>query len=218
VKRLTATLVFVLATACSGLLPKPVARPAYHSLDRAAETAVATRAVLPLLATAPTLIVNAVHAAAGSDSRRMMYLRQAHKLEYFAQHEWLDTPARMLAPLIIAALESSGGFRAVVLTPSAAAGDMTLDTGIVRLHQDFTHQPSMVRFTLHVSMVDNTTRNVVGWREFDASVAATRDDPEGGVVAANLAVQAVLEQLTGFCVDIAARWQPVPRSNVTTLR
>jgi cholesterol transport system auxiliary component len=163
------------------------------------------------------LIVNAVHAAAGSDSRRMVYLRHAHKLEYFAHHEWLDTPARMLAPLIIVVLENSGGFRAVVPTPSAAAGDMTLDTGIVRLHQDFTHQPSVVRFTLHVSMVDNTTRKVVGWREFDASVAATSEGPEGGVVAANLAVQAVLEQLTGFCVDIAAGWQRVPR-NVTTLR
>jgi cholesterol transport system auxiliary component len=185
-----------------------VALPAYHFLDRAAETPALGRAALPLLETAPTLIVNAVHAAAGSDSRRMMYLRQAHKLAYFAHHEWLDTPARMLAPLIIAGLENSGGFRAVVLTQSAAAGDMTLDTGIVRFHQDFTHQPSRVRFTLHVSMVDNKTRNVVGWREFDASVAATSDDPDGGVVAANLAVQAVLEQLTRFCVDIAAGWQP----------
>jgi len=63
-------------------------------------------------------------------------------------NEWVDTPARMLAPLIVAAVENSGTFRAVVLTPSAATGDLRLDTGIMRLQHDFGSQPSRVRFTL----------------------------------------------------------------------
>jgi len=30
-------------------------------------------------------------------------VREPHKLEYFAHSEWVDPPARMLAPLIVAA-------------------------------------------------------------------------------------------------------------------
>jgi len=157
---------------------------------------------------APTLIINPPHAAAGFDSSRIIYVRETHKLEYFSHNEWVDTPARMLAPLIVAAVESNGTFRAVVLTPSAAAGDLRLDTEIVRLQHDFGSQPSRVRFTLRAYIVDNTTRRVLASREFDESVAAASKDPYGGVVAANRAVQTVLEQLAGFCANAAGNWQP----------
>ena len=64
-------------------------------------------------------------------------MRETHQLEYFAHSEWVDPPARMLAPLLVAAVESTGTFRAVVLTPSAAVGDLRLDTEIVRLQHEF---------------------------------------------------------------------------------
>jgi cholesterol transport system auxiliary component len=68
----------------------------------------------------------------------------------------------------------------------------------VRLQQDFASQPSRVHFTLRAHLVDSATRRVLAWRVFDESVAAATDDPYGGVVAANRAVQTVLEQLAGF--------------------
>jgi ABC-type uncharacterized transport system auxiliary subunit len=55
---------------------------------------------------------------------------------------------------IVSALESSGTFRAVILAPTAAAGDLRLDTEILRLQQDFASQPSRVRFTLRAYLVD----------------------------------------------------------------
>ena len=128
------------ACACSLLKPTATPPPAFYSLDLAAG---ASSVAAP--PTAPTLIVNPPTAAAGFDSQRIIYVREAHKLEYFAHSEWIDTPARMLAPLIVAAIESSGTFRAVVLTPSAAAGDLRLDTEIMRLQHDFSSQPSTRR-------------------------------------------------------------------------
>ena len=95
-----------------------------------------------------------------------------------------------------------------MLAPIAAAGDLRLDTELLRLQQDFATQPSHVHFTLRAHLVDNATRRVLAWRVFDASVAAATDDPYGGVVAANRAVQTVLEQLAGFCATAAAQWQP----------
>jgi len=203
-----AGLLLTLAGGCGALFPTTTTmQPSFYSLDNARGAAPAS--VAPTVpASAPTLIINPPHAAAGFDSSRIIYVRETHKLEYFSQNEWVDTPARMLAPLIVAAVENSGTFRAVVLTPSAATGDLRLDTEIVRLQHDFGSQPSRVRFTLRAYMVDNTTRRVLASREFDETVAAASRDPYGGVVAANRAVQVVLEHLASFCATAAGNWQP----------
>ena len=184
--------------ACGTLRPAATPQPAFYALD-------STRGAAPAEApaAAPTLIINSPHAAAGFDSPRIIYVRETHKLEYFAHSEWVDPPARMLAPLLVAAIESTGAFRAVVLTPSAAAGDLRLDTEIIRLQHEFLTQPSRVRFTLRAHLVDDKTRRVLAWREFDAVVPAASEDPYGGVVAANRAVQTVLENLAVFCAEAA---------------
>lgn len=156
---------------------------------------------------APTLIVNPTHAASGFDSERIIYVRAAHQIEYFSHHVWVDTPARMIVPLIVTALERSPAFLAIVHKPSAAAGELGLDTEIIRLQHEFGSPPSRVRFTLRATLVDNTTRRVLASREFDTSIAAVSADPRGGVVAANRAVQVVLAQLADFCSETAEQWR-----------
>ncbi len=206
VRPLAAALCLIALGACSALRTAATPPPAFYSLDSArgavsAAAPAAARATAP--ATAPTLIINPPYAAAGFDSPRIIYVRENHKLEYFAHSEWVDPPARMLAPLLVAAVENTGAFRAVVLTPSAAAGDLRLDTEIIRLQHEFQTQPSRVRFTLRAYLVDDKTRRVIAQREFDAAVPSASDDPYGGVVAANRAVQTVLEDLSAFCAGAA---------------
>jgi cholesterol transport system auxiliary component len=162
-----------------------------------------------------TLVINPTHAAAGFDSRRIIYTREAHRIEHFAHSEWVDTPARMLAPLIVAAAADSGAFLAVVLTPSAAVGDLRLDTEIVSLQQEFGGTGSQVRFSLRAWLVDSGSRKVLASREFDALVRAGSDDPPGGVSAANEAVRRVLAELAAFCTE-AARKLPAATGNGTS--
>jgi cholesterol transport system auxiliary component len=196
-----AALSLTLLGSCGAIQQAVSPQPNFYSLAGARSTAppAPSRAAV----SAPTLIVSPPHAAAGFDSQRIMYVRHADQLEYFAHNEWIDTPARMLAPLIVAAVESSGAFRAVVQTPSPAAGDMRLDTEILRLQQEFPGTPSRVRFTLRAYLVESVTRRVIASREFDAVVPAPSEDPHGGVVAANRAVQTVLEDLSAFCAEAA---------------
>lgn len=197
----------LLAGGCAALNAKAPPHPSVYTLDVAAPAArTPLQAISAGSIAAPTLVVNPPRAAAGFDSPRMVYFRDPHKLEYFAHSEWVDTPARMLAPLIVAAVENGGAFRAVVPTSSAASGDLGLDTEILRLQQDFGAPPSQVRFTLRATLVDNATRRVLAWREFDETVAAASDDPYGGAIAAHRAVQTVLQQLAGFCDEAAAAW------------
>lgn len=193
---LAASLCLVALGACSALSPTTTPQPAYYALNN-----VQSAALTAMPVAAPTLIINPPHAAAGYASPRIIYVRDPHKLEYFAHSEWIDPPARMLAPLLVAAVTNSGAFRAVVLTPSAAAGDLRLDTEIIRLQHEFGVSPSHVRFTLRAYLVDNKTRKVLAWHEFDTTVAANSEDPYGGVVAANRAVAIVLENLANFCAE-----------------
>lgn len=152
----------------------------------------------------PTLVISLPRAAAGYDSQRMIYLRQPYELQYFARSQWVDTPARMLQPLIAAAVGRSGKFRAVVPMPASVAGDYRLETELLQLQQEFLSRPSRVRLSLRATITEMATRRVVAWRQFDALVPATTDDPYGGVVATNRAVDEVLEQLAAFCADVAA--------------
>jgi cholesterol transport system auxiliary component len=197
---LAAALALALTAGC-GALKSMVSSPSTtYSLAGARSGAEPSAAAATL-----TLTVSPPQAAAGYDSPRMMYTRRPGQLEYFAQNEWVDTPARMIAPLIIGAIEDGGGYRAVVRMPSSAAGDLRLDTEILRLQQDFLVTPSQVRFMLRANLVESATRRVMATQEFEASIPADSENARGGAAAANRAVQAVLLQLAAFCKQGAAR-------------
>lgn len=205
-----AGLCLMLVGGCSALNPiaSPVS-PDFYSLDRPG-TVMPSGPSVPRMppAAAPSMVVGMPAAAAGFDSQRIVYTRQAHKLESFAHSEWIDPPARMLAPMIVAAIEASGAFRAVVRAPSPAAGDLRLDTEVLLLQHEFDNQPSRVRFALRVYLVEEATRRIVASRDFESVSMALSDDPYGGVVAANAAVAGVLGNLATFCAEAAANWRP----------
>ncbi len=200
--------VLMLACGCSALKPAENPRPSFYSIGPAPGTKEDAPRTQTASAAAPTLIVSPPRGAAGFDSRHIVYMRQIHALEHFAYNEWVDTPARMLAPLIVAAVERSGAFRAVVQTPSTASGDLRLDTEVIRLQHEFLDKPSRARLTLRAYLVDNATRRVLGSREFDATAVARSEDPYGGVVAANEAARTVLDQLAAFCAEAARSARP----------
>lgn len=203
-----ATLCAVLIAGCSALTPTASPKPAtFYALD---DSGVRTPSAAPRPATpgAYTLIVNETQAAAGYDSQRLIYLRQPHKLEYFAHSEWVDPPSRMISSLIVGSLERSGVFRAVVSAPGSASGELRLETEVLLLQQEFSALPSQVRFVLRAYIAEDGTRRVLATRDFEALVPAPSEDPYGGVRAANMAVRQVLDDLTAFCAQTVATWQP----------
>jgi cholesterol transport system auxiliary component len=200
-----ALLVLGLLCGCQALEPLSAPIQSHFSLtdERSGASAIAQAP-----ATAPTLLVNPAHAEAGFNSQHIIYLREPNKPEFFAQSEWVDTPARMLTPLVVAGIERSGKFRAVIQGPSSVAGDLRLDVEILRLQQEFFSTPSRVRFAVRAYVVDMGTRRVLASRDLEASVPAPSENAQGGVQAANQAVQGVLDQLAAFCAQAAANAPP----------
>ena len=198
---------------CSALKPTPVTPPTVYTLDGLRTEASPPQRVRPAASpspaapTTPTLLLSTPQAAAGLDSPHMLYVRQTHRLAYFAQSEWADTPARLLAPLMVAALDRAGLFRAVVSTPTAVKADLRLDTEVVRLQHHFDTSPSQVRLTLRATLSDNNTRQLLAQIELDQRVDAASEDAPGGVVAANLATQQMLDALAAFCGPAVESWR-----------
>ncbi|ACG71617.1 ABC-type uncharacterized transport system auxiliary component-like protein [Anaeromyxobacter sp. K] len=157
----------------------------------------------PIAGPGPALVVAVPTAAAGFDGPRIAYVRRAHELQFFARSEWVDAPARMLAPLLVQALERSGGFQAVAGARTPAAAGLRLESELVRLQQEFTVRPSRVRLTLRVQLSDVASRRVLGTRELEAVEEARSDDPYGGVEAANRAVRRLLDEVVAYCLEVS---------------
>jgi cholesterol transport system auxiliary component len=180
---------------------QPPARPVQHIFVLDAEIAVPAEAA----AAAPTIIVTPPRTAPGFDTERIAYVPRRNELSYYAQSRWADTPSRMLEPLLVRALEGTGGFRAVVQGASPAPGDLRLDTDILRLQHEFLEKPSRVRVTVRAQLTDLRQRSVLATRTFDVVEPAETDDAHGGTAAANRAVSKVLREVATLAAAQAGR-------------
>ncbi len=188
-----AVLFVPLLAACAAL--QPAAAPAIQRYLLALP--VPTSA--PATAVGPVLVVDPPAAAPGLQGRGMVYVRRPYQLDYFARHGWVDPPARMLEPLLVQALQRQAGFRTVPAALGGVAGDLRLETRILRLQQEFTVRPSRERLVLQAWLIDARSGRVVADRVFEAIEPAPGNDPYSGVQAANRAVAKVLTQLAVFC-------------------
>jgi cholesterol transport system auxiliary component len=181
-------------TAC--VLSRPTEGPVHTYVLRIEEGAWAAPPPGDKRATHGILLVSQPQAEPGFDAARMVYLTRPHEVSYYAANQWVDTPARMMAPLLIYGLEQSRLWKTVIPMPSAVRGDYRLDTQDLVLQQEFFQSPSLIRMGLRLQLVGLRDHTVVGTRRFDVVETAPSEDAYGGVVAANRAVTKLLDQVT----------------------
>lgn len=186
----------LLLTGCS-VLPdtRPVPAPA-----RTFRLVLEQPPTLPASVDGPVLQVSHIDAQPGADTPAIVYRREAALLSPYTRSVWADAPARLLHPLVVARLEASGAFRAVLGGSQAALSDLRLDLELVELLHDFTVSPSELRLQLRALLVDQRSQQVVASRRFTTSEPTTRGDAQGGVAAANRAVARLLDELTEWGV------------------
>jgi cholesterol transport system auxiliary component len=150
------------------------------------------------------LLVSTPQAQAGYDSRQMIYTDRPYQLDAYAHNQWADTPARMLQPLLIQALEHSGAFSAVVTAEHAVFASLRLDTEVVQVHQEFEGESSLGRVVVRAQLMDANAHRVLRTRTFEATEPAPSADPYGGVTAINRALGRILAEIAAFCVGVGA--------------
>jgi cholesterol transport system auxiliary component len=147
-----------------------------------------------------TLEIAPPGARPGFDGSRMAYVTRPYEIQYFARHQWVESPAQMLAPLLGEAITRNGRFQAIRGAESGAPA-LRLETEIVALQQEFTENPSRVRFALEARLLDGGERRLLAMAAFEAVEPSPSEDPYGGVIAANQAVARVLEQVAKWCAE-----------------
>ena len=164
----------------------PVLQPAYHGV----------------------LVVGLPQAEVGFEQPRMAYLQRPYEVNYYAANLWVDAPARMVAPLLVRSLETTGLWRVVVPMPTTIRGEYQLDTSGLVVQQEFLQQPSRTRVQVRVQLMDVKAQRVLGVRSFEGLEPAPSDDAYGGVLAANRAVTRVLGAINDWitsCLSASGR-------------
>jgi cholesterol transport system auxiliary component len=133
----------------------------------------------------------------------MAYLPRRNTVKYYAHSRWADSPAGMLAPALVEALETTGCWRAVVRMPSALPADFRLDTEDLVLEQEFYSRPSKVRIALRATLVDLREPGIRAVRRFDALEDAPSEDAEGGAIAAGRAAEKLLGSIAAWANEAA---------------
>lgn len=181
--------------ACS--LPGPRQDPARHSfMLEAAASGDDRRAVASN--TCPSIRIATPGSAPGFNTSRMVYINQPPRLDYFAYHEWVDTPARMLEVLMAARLENAGLFDAVFTSTRDVSAALRLDSELRRLVQIFDRSGSSVRLEVKVNLIETATRSLVSSRIFRYEESANGENPVDGAAAANRAASRFADDLIDF--------------------
>lgn len=186
--------VLLIVSSCSSL--QPVKQPVINTyiLDGV------SRQQFNISSTQLTLLVSNVTASSGYETSDLLYIDRPHQLKSFSKSKWISPPAKMILPLLVQSLRNSQRFRAVVFSPYSGIADMRLDVHLLKLQHEFFKRPSQVRMSLQIDLINNATSKVIVSRRFEVVKEARYDNPYGGVIAANVATTALLENTVSFVV------------------
>ena len=151
-----------------------------------------------------SLRVSTPASAPGFGTTRMAYVVESPRLDYFAYHEWADTPAKMTAAIIGGRLDASGLFGAVLTGSADVRTDLRLDSELIRLRQMIDGASSAVELVIKVGLIDVSSRSLLAAKTFSYTEAAAGANPPAGVAAANRAADRFLTDLINFVADSIA--------------
>jgi cholesterol transport system auxiliary component len=183
----------LLSGGCS-LLGAPVKTPELHTYRLQAE--------LPKINAAArgkaTLLIANPKAIAPFDSSKMQYVQMPYVLKSFRNNRWAAPPTQMLASQMQLSLQSSGEYAAVVMEPYIGAAKWRLDSQLLDISQDFSHNPTMVKLAVNVQLLDLDTKQVVVSKLFNLAAATRQNTAYSGVLALNILLNDYLQQLNNF--------------------
>lgn len=140
--------------------------------------------------------------APGFATARMVYQRNEFQNEAFAYAAWVDTLPSMVRAALIEAFDQSSRFGSVVAAPSPEQADYRLESSGLYVIQRFDGRDSEVEVSMRVRLVGVADRELRGARRFSVVKPTPTADPEGGVVAANEALTALLAELMAYVASL----------------
>lgn len=147
-----------------------------------------------------SIVVMQPSASAGYDTDQMIYMNKPYQVAEFADNTWMSPPATMMLPLLIYSLESSHYFYAVAADPNVSKTDYRLESKLLRFQQNFLVKPSQYELVMQIILIHSADNRVVATHTINESLPCPRDNPMGGVIAANQATRKLTQRVTHFVI------------------
>jgi len=187
-----------LFSACSFLLPPKESHKKLFFLNNPVAPPVSTKKAL-----SKTLLVTTIRSPSWLDTHDMAYIQNGNQMNYFAENQWIASPPELLQPIVTQALQNAGIYRIVISQPYSGKYDHALDLQLLNMEQVFNTHPSYYHLTMRVRLMNALTQKVIAVQTFDIRKQASRDNPQGGVSAANQAVSQLVTDIIQFVHDYA---------------
>lgn len=151
------------------------------------------------------LVVGLPREQSGANSSGIAYLMRPHEIRYYAYNQWAESPARLLLPLLVQAMEKTHCWSTVTPANTALRGDYRLDTEILHWQQEFFAKPPHERLSVRAQLIDSQKREVIAAKRFEIIEHSPTADAYGAVIASNQAVNHLLAQIADWVKDNAPR-------------
>jgi cholesterol transport system auxiliary component len=145
-----------------------------------------------------TLVVPPTSVASFYDTQDLVFSRAPGTRAYYQFNAWTERPGRAIHELLVARLERSGAFKAVVATDRPVAEALVLRTDLEEIYHDAVRPPGEARIVLTAELID-TSRNVsLARRSFSQAAPAPTYDAEGAVQGFRQALGTLLDELVDW--------------------
>jgi cholesterol transport system auxiliary component len=194
-KRLLLATVLV---AMAGCLPSGGTREAqrYYILD--APDSKSAPAAAPK---SPTLVVPPTSAASFYDTQDLVFSRSPGTRAYYQFNAWTERPGRAIHELLVARLQRSGAFKAVVGADRPVADALVLRTELEEIYHDAVKPPGEARIVLTVELIDPSRNASLARRSFTQAAPAPTYDAEGAVQGFRQALGALLDEVVAWVTN-----------------
>lgn len=196
IRKLLISIGAITLSGCSLFTPVKINPPTQYVINKVPAPIYANRKH-----SAAVVLVSQPEVNESYDTKQMAYSVKPYEISYFVKNQWVGTPARMLQPLIVQALQNTHSYRAVVSPPYSGHYDYILSTHILELLQDFTHSPPTLRLRLNAELIKTATNKTIAAKQFVIFQPMACIYPYAGVYAANIATMKMLDQLTRFTME-----------------
>ncbi len=186
-----------LISSCSLLSPQRTPEVNQYNLDINVHTIAQARH------TYRSILVSQPVPAPAFKSEKMAYTKRPLEIDYFANNQWAGPPAELLTPNIVAALQKTNHFRAVVSAPFTGNTTYILNSQLVQFTRHFNGNnaaSSYVTIELRAQIINQHSRTIRASKNFLVEQPVHGATPYDGVTATNQALARLLSQLAQFCV------------------
>jgi cholesterol transport system auxiliary component len=176
----------------AGCLPSGGTREAqrYYILD--APEPKNTSAVVPR---PTTLVVPPTSAASFYDTQDLVFSRSPGTRAYYQFNSWTERPGRAVHDLLVARLERSGAFKAVVGADRPIANSLVLRTDLEEIYHDAVKPPGEARIVLTAELIDPSRNVSLARRSFSQSAPVPTYDAEGAAQGFRQALGMLLDEV-----------------------